>query len=97
MVRKNGGSPWRVAQDCSRIYGGGLAFCAIDRLDDEDYAQSVAKISAPPPSMGARGVHTLIALVRWRFDLDSSAARSRTKLQGEGLCFVIWPASAPTA
>jgi hypothetical protein len=31
----------------------------IDRLDDEDYAQSVVKIIAPPPSVRARGVHTL--------------------------------------
>jgi hypothetical protein len=58
MVRKNG-RLWRVAQDCARTYGGGLAFCAIDRLDDEDYAQTVVKVLGPPPSVRARGIHTL--------------------------------------
>jgi hypothetical protein len=58
MVRKKG-RLWRVAQDCTRHYGGGLAFCMIDRLNDEDYAQRVVKVLAPPPSIGASGVHTL--------------------------------------
>ena len=84
MVRKNG-RLWRVAQDCSRIYGGGLAFCAIDRLDDEDYAQNVVKVLAPPPSMRARGVHTLnCAGALEVFDLKVPL-RAAGMLQGEGI------------
>jgi hypothetical protein len=84
MIRKNGGL-WRVAQDCSRIYGGGLAFCAIDRLDDEDYAQSVVKTLAPPPSVRARGVHTLnCAGALEVFDLIVPL-RTAGMLPGEGI------------
>lgn len=84
MVRANG-RLWRVAQDCSRIYGGGLAFCAIDRLDDEDYAQSVVKTLAPPPSVRARGIHTLnCAGALEVFDLIVPL-RTAGMLQGEGI------------
>ena len=49
----------RPVQDCARGYGSGLAFCAIDSLDTEAYAQSLAGRLGPPPGSGLNGVHTL--------------------------------------
>ena len=47
----------RPAQDCSRGYGRGLAFCRIDRLDDEGFAQSVLTRVAPGTGR-VQGLHT---------------------------------------
>ena len=46
----------RPAQDCSRGYGRSLAFCRIDRLDDEGFSQTVvARLASHGP---VRGPHT---------------------------------------
>ncbi len=58
LFRQNGGW-WRPAQDCSRGYGSGLALCSVDRLDPEDYAQSVKAVVTPGPAWPGRGLHTL--------------------------------------
>jgi hypothetical protein len=55
----HGGRWIRPAQDCSQIYGGGLAFCAIDRLDLMNFSQSTVARLGPPVGSKARGVHTL--------------------------------------
>jgi hypothetical protein len=52
-----GGLRWRPAQDCTEAYGAGLALCSVDRLDEEDYVQSVRGVISPQPN-GAR-LHTL--------------------------------------
>jgi hypothetical protein len=49
----------RVAQDCRALYGGGIVLADVDRLDPEDYAQSVRAVLGPPPGSGAAGAHTL--------------------------------------
>jgi hypothetical protein len=51
----------RVAQDCRVIYGGGLVLADVERLDPENYAQTVRAVLAPPPGTRAMGVHTLNA------------------------------------
>jgi hypothetical protein len=49
----------RVAQDCRRLYGGGIALADVVRLDPEDYSQIVRAMLAAPPGSGAQGAHTL--------------------------------------
>ncbi|GAC1331544.1 MAG: hypothetical protein NVSMB26_10050 [Beijerinckiaceae bacterium] len=49
----------RVAQDCRARYGGGLVLADVQRLDLDNYAQSVRAVLAPPPGMRAQGTHTL--------------------------------------
>ena len=56
-----GGRLIRPAQDCSRLYGGGLALCSIDHLDSERFSQSLWKRLGPPPGTRGLGVHTLNA------------------------------------
>jgi hypothetical protein len=47
----------RPAQDCARGYGSGLAFCRVDRLDEEGFAQSVLA-RVVPHARRIRGLHT---------------------------------------
>jgi hypothetical protein len=49
----------RVAQDCRALYGGGIVLADIDRLDPENYSQTVRTVLGPPPGSGALGAHTL--------------------------------------
>jgi hypothetical protein len=58
MFTRNG-ELWRPAQDCSRGYGGGLALCSVDRLDEEDFRQTVHARLTPPLTWRAHGAHTL--------------------------------------
>jgi hypothetical protein len=58
MLKREDGPIIRPAQNCSAGYGGGLSICMVDRLDDENYAQSVVKSVGPPPILGASGFHT---------------------------------------
>lgn len=51
------GQTIRPAQDCAHGYGRGLAFCRIDRLDEEGFAQSVLT-RVVPQTRGIKGVHT---------------------------------------
>jgi hypothetical protein len=53
------GALWRPAQDCSRGYGGGLALCSVDRLDVQEFRQTVRARLKPPPELRAHGAHTL--------------------------------------
>ena len=61
MMFKRDGALIRTAQDCREGYGSGLALCRVDRLDPENYAQSVLARLGPRPSWGANGLHTLNA------------------------------------
>jgi hypothetical protein len=56
-VFKRNGELIRPAQDCALGYGRGLAFCRIDRLDEEGFAQSVLA-RAEPLTRSAHGLHT---------------------------------------
>ena len=47
----------RPGQDCARGYGRGLAFCRIDRLDEEGFAQTVLTRVAPRTGR-VEGLHT---------------------------------------
>ena len=49
----------RVAQDCRALYGGGIVLADVERLDPEDYEQTVRAVLGPPPGSGAVGAHTL--------------------------------------
>lgn len=58
MYHKNG-VLWRPAQDCSSVYGGGLALCRVDRLDPERFEQTIMHRFAPKGKQGLIGLHTL--------------------------------------
>ncbi len=58
MFTRNG-ALWRPAQDCSEGYGGGIALCAVERLDEHEFRQSVRARVKPPRTLGAHGAHTL--------------------------------------
>lgn len=56
-VFRRDGQLIRPAQDCAGGYGRGLAFCRIDRLDEEGFAQSV--LARVEPLTGrVQGLHT---------------------------------------
>lgn len=55
----NGAGLIRPVQDCRGGYGAALAFARIDRLDEDDFAQTVVGRLAPDPRWGAIGAHTL--------------------------------------
>ena len=48
----------RIAQDCRRGYGAGLAICRVDRLDPNSYSQTIITRLGAPPAQGD-SVHTL--------------------------------------
>ncbi len=58
-VFSHGGALWRPAQDCSAGYGSALSLCRIDRLDPEDYGQTLHAVIRPGPAWPGRGLHTL--------------------------------------
>ena len=68
------GALFRVVQDCTEIYGGGLSITRVDALTPEVFSQSVETRLAPPKGSGMAGVHTLnrsqsvevIDMVGWR-------------------------------
>ena len=53
------GALWRPAQNCSQGYGRGLTLCSVERLDEEDFVQSVKGIISPSPLWGPVGLHTI--------------------------------------
>jgi hypothetical protein len=69
----------RVAQDCRVRYGGGLTLVDIDRLDPENYAQTVRAVLAAPPGSGADGTHTLNIAGDYEFIDLVGAVRRRSK------------------
>ena len=48
----------RPAQDCSRTYGGSIALCRIDRLDERNFEESVV-LRLYPDSNYPHGLHTI--------------------------------------
>ena len=51
---KRSGKTFRPAQDCSRIYGGAISVCRVDRLSESGFCQTVTgRIEAD-----ALGCHT---------------------------------------
>lgn len=55
------GALLRPAQDCSERYGGALALCRIDRLDETAFVQRIV-LRLPPPAALPDGAHTLSPL-----------------------------------
>jgi hypothetical protein len=49
----------RVAQDCRRLYGGGITLADVELLDPENYSQIVRAVLGPPHGSNAQGAHTL--------------------------------------
>jgi len=49
----------RIAQDCRRLYGGGIALADVELLDPENYSQIVRAVLGPPYGSNAQGAHTL--------------------------------------
>jgi hypothetical protein len=69
----------RVAQDCRRLYGGGIVLADVEQLDPENYAQTVSAVLGPPPGSGAAGVHTLNTAAGYEFiDLVGAVRRARS-------------------
>lgn len=56
---QRGGALMRVAQDCTRCYGGGITLARVDRLDPEHFQQEVVARLGPRPDWKSFGVHTL--------------------------------------
>ncbi|MDE2364042.1 MAG: hypothetical protein KGM42_15295 [Hyphomicrobiales bacterium] len=73
---RRGDAFWRPAQDCAQGYGGGLALCRIDRLDEAGFAQSVETRVGPPPGLDAVGAHTLGYACGFEI-IDFCAARAK--------------------
>ena len=55
----------RPAQDCRSGYGAGLVVCRVERLDEGGYRQSKVRCIAPPPGLGAIGLHTYNRAAGW--------------------------------
>jgi hypothetical protein len=58
LVERNG-ALYRPVQDCRNGYGAALGIARVDRLDHEQYRQSVETIILPGPELGGRRLHTL--------------------------------------
>jgi hypothetical protein len=55
------GKMFRPAQDCSRVYGGGLSLCRIDVLDGECYEQTIIGRITATSGKAVLGCHTFNA------------------------------------
>ena len=53
------GALYRPVQDCRNGYGAALGIARVDRLDHEQYRQTVEAIIPPGPELGGRRFHTL--------------------------------------
>lgn len=53
------GKLYRPAQDCSLTYGGGLSVCRIDRLELDQYAQTIVALVTARSGNTRLGIHTL--------------------------------------
>jgi hypothetical protein len=53
------GALYRPVQDCRNGYGAALGIARVDRLDHEQYRQTVETIILPGPELGGRRLHTL--------------------------------------
>lgn len=62
-IRMEGGSWLRPAQDCTRGYGSGLAWCRISDLSEHSFAEEVVDRWHPPS--GYRGLHTFTSEGGW--------------------------------
>lgn len=58
---RDGDALIRPAQDCSTIYGGGVRFCRIDTLTENEFAETELEFVAPSIIPGATGLHTWTA------------------------------------
>ncbi len=58
VVARNG-RLWRPVQDCSAGYGRMLALAEIERLDTEDFTQTIRAMVTPGPLWPGRRLHTL--------------------------------------
>ena len=56
---RRGGELVRPAQDCSRIYGGGIRLCVIDTLSETEFAEHEAELIRPSFVPGAEALHTM--------------------------------------
>ncbi|WP_324381428.1 formyl transferase [Enterovirga sp.] len=75
-IVRRGGALIRPVQDCTRGYGHGLALARIDRLDEEDYAQTVETVFMPGPAWPGTRLHTLNSAGGLEF-IDGSARARR--------------------
>ena len=53
------GQLYRPAQDCSQTYGGWLSVCRIDRLELDQYAQTIVAVVTAMSGNTRLGIHTL--------------------------------------
>jgi hypothetical protein len=91
------GRLYRPAQDCSRTYGGAVAFCRIDRLTPTEFSETVVGVLRPARrgpyrdglhTVAACGDATLIDGKRWRWSVRPAIPRLlralRRRLGGSG-------------
>jgi hypothetical protein len=57
-IFQHDGAVIRPAQDCSKVYGGGVRFCRIDVLSETDFAETEIDFLPPDAIPGAVGLHT---------------------------------------
>lgn len=76
---QRGGALMRVAQDCTRIYGGGITLARVDRLDPEHFQQEVVARLGPRPDWKSSGVHTLNAAGGFEV-IDTVASKCKLQL-----------------
>jgi hypothetical protein len=62
-IREEGRDWLRPAQDCSRGYGGALAWCRVSDLTPHTFHEEVVKRWSPPS--GYRGLHTYTRTDKW--------------------------------
>jgi len=58
MLFQNEGRLIRPAQDCSRMYGGAIQFCEVQRLTTQEYKQSIVARLEPLDRQSFCGAHT---------------------------------------
>lgn len=58
-VVERDGALWRPVQDCSRGYGKQLGLARIDRLDEENFEQTLVSAIVPGPAWPGDRLHTL--------------------------------------
>lgn len=78
---ERGGVLYRPVQDCRTGYGGALGIARVDRLDDDDYAQTVETILRPGREWPGRRLHTLNCAGGFEF-IDGSSEAPRWTLLG---------------
>ena len=99
IVARNG-QLLRIAQDCSESYGGAMAIWRVDKLDPQNYEQSLLTHLRPPPGLHATGTHTLnrcagVEVIDFKRPLRRAAVRRLPPADTDGLAAALGGQSLP--